>query len=390
MLNNAFAIEKKETVNDQRVVAKRKALHLEGIRGFACLMVILSHLVYEYVPHWHANFKFPIKTSIDDFMGNAPLGFIYSGNTAVSIFFVLSGMVLTKVIFNSKTPYRSLTASVIKRYWRLAFPATVSCVIIYIVSMMATFIGYHPQVNNATLLAAIKSGAIDSFFNKDPLYNVVLWTMRIEFLGSLLIFFACACMLNTERKNLVLVFFSGLTILSITQSSDMYYLLFLLGSAIELNKPKFGFISFISLIVPAIYLSGHHYHSSSYETLNTVVISINKVQIENAQIYNGIAGLMIVLAICGFRKAELFFSSPAMVFLGKMSFSAYLIHIVVLYYMNTIFIEKFQSYSVGAITLSLSSVIFVYLLSIPFEKYIDRFSIKLSNKVGAFFINKGA
>lgn len=375
---------------DAETSKKGKTLYLEGVRGFACLMVILSHLVYEYVPHWHASFRFPIRTKIDSFMANAPFGFIYSGNTAVSIFFVLSGIVLTKVILNSKNPYQSITSSVTKRYFRLALPAVFSCILIYIASVVSMHFGIKPQINNASLLGAIKSGAIDSFFSDSPLYNVVLWTMKIELFGSLLVFFMCACMISSSRKNLVVILFLLISILSIKQSSDIYYLLFILGSAIEINKPTFGIKMFTLLAFLAAYLSGYHYQNSSYETLNSFTFNVNDVKIENSQIYNGIAGLLFVMSVCAYKKAENIFSNSFFVFLGKLSFSAYLVHMVVIFYINKLFISYFTEYAIGVVILSFVSIIVTYLISIIFELSIDKFSIKLSNSIGRFFVKKGS
>ncbi|ELY2669470.1 acyltransferase [Cronobacter sakazakii] len=72
-----------------------KISSVEGIRGLACLMVLISHLTLIFFPYLHGQQDHLIKTHLDKVIFQLPFGFLYSGSTAVYIFFALSGFILT-------------------------------------------------------------------------------------------------------------------------------------------------------------------------------------------------------------------------------------------------------------------------------------------------------
>ncbi|WP_163907558.1 acyltransferase family protein, partial [Proteus mirabilis] len=81
-----------------------KLLAVEGVRGLACLMVLLSHLTSIFFPYLHSQKPELIKSSFDETLFNYPLGFLYSGTSAVYIFFCLSGFILTYACVNKGDP----------------------------------------------------------------------------------------------------------------------------------------------------------------------------------------------------------------------------------------------------------------------------------------------
>ena len=151
-----------------------KLLAVEGVRGLACFMVLLSHLALTFFPYakdivGEQGANYPIQT----FLFDSPLGFFYSGTAAVFIFFVLSGYILTVVALKPDLqPRLRILSMSIKRYPRLMLPALFSCLFAYV-----TF-QYIPQVStyqqtiygdfNYSFIGAIYSGAIDVFFRFRP------------------------------------------------------------------------------------------------------------------------------------------------------------------------------------------------------------------------------
>ena len=109
-----------------------KLLAVESIRGLACFMVLLSHLSLMFFPYLHAfsGKASPITNPIQSFIHDSPLGFFYSGTSAVFIFFVLSGYILTKVAIRSGDSGKIISMTA-KRYPRLMVPALASCVLAY-------------------------------------------------------------------------------------------------------------------------------------------------------------------------------------------------------------------------------------------------------------------
>lgn len=108
---------------------KDKLLYIEGIRGVACFMVVLSHLALVFYPGLHE--KDLITNGIQQYIFDSPLPFFYSGTAAVYIFFVLSGYVLTFGIMKNKDILASISMMTIRRYFRLAPPVVASCILAY-------------------------------------------------------------------------------------------------------------------------------------------------------------------------------------------------------------------------------------------------------------------
>ncbi|MDB4687551.1 acyltransferase [Akkermansiaceae bacterium] len=180
---------------------KGKFLAVEGIRGIACFMVVISHLSLTFFPFLHS---FEIKADrelnpIQSFIHESPLGFFYSGTSAVYIFFVLSGFILTKVALKGSNVSIKILEMSIKRYPRLMLPALASCLIAFVVFQTTTISSPHLSdwINEygsfpSSLTGAIHSGAVDVFFfSGRSSYNWVLWTMKIELIGSFVIFLLC-------------------------------------------------------------------------------------------------------------------------------------------------------------------------------------------------------
>jgi peptidoglycan/LPS O-acetylase OafA/YrhL len=74
---------------------------VEGIRGIACVVVILSHLLLTFFPHVHGfDLEILQEMSVLNIIHDFPFGFLYAGGAAVYIFFVLSyKLILVRYIF---------------------------------------------------------------------------------------------------------------------------------------------------------------------------------------------------------------------------------------------------------------------------------------------------
>ena len=77
------------------------------------------------------------------------------------------------------------------------------------------------------------------------------------------------------------------------------------------------------------------------------------------------------------------FSRPIAVFMGKVSFSVYLIHFPIIATFGVLLFgtvyERLASYEVAALLTSCLITVFIYALSVPFYKYVDANGMQLSN-----------
>lgn len=160
---------------------KDKILALESLRGIAACIVVYGHfftinLPINYPPHYSF------------------LNRIFSnGSIAVYLFFILSGFVLTYKIFLSYSHTKIAIAS-IKRFFRLFL-------IIFLTSLIALFLAknkllfgffdgsYKPI--NLTFWQCLTESIYVFFDGKH--FNGVFWTIKYEYMGSLLLFFTILC-----------------------------------------------------------------------------------------------------------------------------------------------------------------------------------------------------
>lgn len=157
-----------------------KLTFLDSVRGIASLVVVLSHLSLIYFLYLH-NFSggsIPEGFPVQKFLHHSVFGFLYSGTSAVFVFFVMSGIVLSRGIEKRSNEYYCVTS--FTRYFRLAIPAIFSCVLMFIVLF---FISAGDQripgasdwlepffIKRSSLFDAFSYGAIGAFIG--PLFGV--------------------------------------------------------------------------------------------------------------------------------------------------------------------------------------------------------------------------
>ena len=363
---------------------------MEGVRGVACVMVVFSHLVLTFFPYVHLGGSADRSSlPVQSFFFESPFGVVYSGTAAVFIFFVLSGYVLSCAALTSLNHRQKIAEMCVKRYPRLAIPALASCLLGF-----AGFSCFHTDSSHlsewinaygaldSSLFGAIYSGTIDSFFVGNSDYNPVLWTMKIELLGSFLIF--AICYFRAERNNfaetLIVVGTSLLIIPGVNGSKTALGLVsFLLGHIFYLHGRNISSTVSTPLLLAGLYLAGVHQESASYSILYTFYGE------ETYKICNFLSGILVVYPVIFDARFNTLFSSALFVYLGRLSFSAYLVHLPII---ATVGVGSFNvlsssqvAYHHAALLASLLSIACVYCASLLFHRYIDQPGIALSSRM---------
>ena len=103
-----------------------KNFALEGLRGIASLNVVLGHFLFSFFPYLAHHVR-PSPNPVarywfEEAMMFPPFTFLYLADAAVSIFFVLSGYVLTQRYYDTAEP-RVFELAAVRRSVRLVLPA---------------------------------------------------------------------------------------------------------------------------------------------------------------------------------------------------------------------------------------------------------------------------
>ncbi|EOW0742293.1 TPA: acyltransferase family protein [Proteus mirabilis] len=377
-----------------------KLLAVEGVRGLACLMVLLSHLTSIFFPYLHSQKPELIKSSFDETLFNYPLGFLYSGTSAVYIFFCLSGFILTYACVNKGDPVYNSAKMFLSRYFRLSIPTFFSIIICAITLIIFRENNYDmPWISqlgknvNLDFSSIIYNALFSSIILGDASYNWVVWTMQVELFGSFLIFFAVPVINKLKLKPFIYILLGAIICANFPTKFGFGYAAFLFGASIYYLPEIKNKLLFMTLIISGLYLSGYHHKQETYTFLANIEINIlRQYKVQGSFLYLMISGFLIVTACIKSNILNLITSNKLSVWLGKMSFSAYLLQMPIFYIttpiMSNYLIKNGFSYTQSALATSITCLIVIYSTSILFHKIIDSKSTAISKKIIPIMILK--
>lgn len=369
-----------------------KISSVEGLRGWASFTVLISHLSLVYFPYLHAfrGKADPQVNSIQAWVHESPFGFFYSGTSAVYVFFVLSGFILSKVSLRKADKFGNVVSMMWRRYPRLMLPAVASCVIAYWVAFVGggdvTDLSYWIQKYLANFEGysfggAIYSGVFEVFFGAGKsAYNPVLWTMQIELFGSFLIFLLCYNRLNAMipwLASLVIICllvlnYSGVVSSNFSLGGAAFvggYLIAIYGNYVRLP------IS-LSCMLVGLYLAGAHNGSASYTYIYQLLGG------QTYKICNFISGFFLVYAVVFSRTLGSILSTDISMYLGRLSFSVYLVQMPILALIGgrtfQFFYDVCGNYNVAALGSSFVLIVLVYWIAHLFYECVDKRAIQFS------------
>ncbi|MDO7392275.1 acyltransferase [Acinetobacter baumannii] len=359
----------------------------ESIRGLACLAVVLSHLSLTFYPYLHRDNQSGLPNyDFLYYLHHSPFAFIYAGHAAVYVFFVLSGFVLAyATLYKRENAEKKILSMTIKRYPRLAIPAIISVLIYWTVfhfelntsnaSIWSAKIGS----NIGSILDAFFDGSIRAFVFGRSNYNWVLWTMQTEFIGSLVVFIFSYFFI--KNRNLALLWLPLSVLLSallISISFSFGIACFVIGVLFYLYGRKISFISGLFMLLFGLYLAGIHNSSYSYQWIHNILgdKAYNLISIISAP--------LIVYSILMNDKISQLLDKKSLVYLGKLSFSIYLLHFLVIYLialpLYNFLLPNFD-FLISSIIACVSTILITLLISVPFSNNVDDLSIKVGKKI---------
>lgn len=379
--------------------SKKDSLYLDGLRGLAATAVVLHHYSANFYPATiNGNFNL-VHNNLERILYLTPLSLFVSGDFAVSIFFVLSGYVLSnKFLYSGKL--EDLRSASFRRYFRLMPPVLCSVILAYLLIRLNLIYSYNlSQITfseqwmgnywrfDPNLLEAIKEGLFGAFISGSKDYNGVLWTMNVEFIGSLMVFGLLALFGKNKHRYCVYLI---LCILLFNSPLIAFLIGLMLRDMKELIERKsigkYSILLSILLILGGLYLGYIRFPINIEEDINLFFAPGNA-----SQMLRIIAASLLIAGLMINKKAQKILSKKPLLFLGYISFSMYLVHILILgSYSSYLFRNLLFSFSYNKsflIMLSISIPVII-LFSFIYTKIIDDSAVKLSTKLYKNIFNK--
>ena len=301
-----------------------RASEIDGIRGWASLIVLLFHAFREMLK---------IAVPAVDSPVLAPL---FASDLAVSVFFVLSGDALSLGFFHSGQ-LAAIDRLVVRRYFRLTVPILMSCFITYLImkagfdhhaeaaqilarqDWLGSFLDFSPSLYEVLKYSLIKVYVAHTTGGS---YNPFLWTMSIEMIGSMLVFLACYLWARLKRGELICIYLIiGLTMLG------SFFALFFAGVLFSSWRHRGVFERLLTnrthqytALLAAVFCMSIYVFAGSPGATHVVLHRLM------------IPSLSMTLVFCAYSQHRLkaFFSNGLSRFLGVISFPVYLLQFQVL------------------------------------------------------------
>lgn len=359
---------------------------LDGLRGLLSIVVALNHSFLILAIPAYANVWGQNIFSFTDIQSKLQQIFMLLGNggMAVTLFFVLSGLVMGQSLSRITLNTKGILGFYAKRMTRL-YPAYLFLIVFSALYMRLGFVyriypaastWFHWWMNFQMTFAEFLRNA---FFISISLGGIT-WTLRVIVIASFL--FPLFYFLTTKTNRFVDILLTiilvilSFTVLNIPGFRDLRYLyMFFLGLILPKFKSFFekvpNWVILVTLPICLFIATDFRYLTDEY--VGGVGESIV------SWFYIGIMAYGSLVKVFNFLDAKFFG------FLGKISYSLYLIHFSVLYIVAKFMFDYLpnlpfaQNYFIVHCSLFIISLILATGLSIFINKYIEDPSIRLAN-----------
>jgi len=361
----------------------------ESLRGIACIAVVFSHLLGTFYPQLHSFYQSALpEFEFVETIYNSPFTFLYSGTGAVFVFFVLSGYVLTLSSLKTTDYKKRFFVSITKRYPRLAIPALFSCLLMFLVLQVNVDVSRIAEAMQKMKIEphffdAVYNGTIGAFATGDQRYNRALWTMRIELIGSFIIYIACLLQYKPALRHLFLLIIAIVSI-KIPEQIQLGFYSFIIGHYFYFFRNKIPEVLSVLIFILGLYFCGAHNNSASYSLFS------NLLGEKTYEYLNFLGGILVVFSVLKSKFIDDILDKKPLIWLGKVSFAIYLIHISIIYIICVpifnLLIDSGYSFVPASLIASIITFFMILFFSHYFSKYVDDFAISFSNKFSKFFL----
>ncbi|MDE2516271.1 MAG: acyltransferase [Rhodospirillales bacterium] len=332
---------------------------LDGLRGLAALNVMLSHWIVAFFFPLYTGLAAPGASGWEIRFSALPLLWPVAGaNGAVCIFLVLSGYVLAIAYDRSAQPALALLA---RRWVRLGLPILAAVLLSWALIRAGAMANHAAAARSGSdwlaaqmrgphdLAAALYEGGIGALIDRldfGATFDSSLWTMPIEFAGSLALIaiFTAARrwrgpVPSRRQADWLLLFAAWLL-------RDRYLCLFAVGAGLYVlaPRPRQGIAGGIVCLLTGLVLGAVPYSAARGAFWDWLVAQApiappvppwprhfpGLVRLDGPGFWHAAGAVLILLSFLLWPRLRSGLERPAAQFLGRVSFPLYLVHVPLL------------------------------------------------------------
>ncbi len=315
---------------------------------------------------------------------------LYEGDFSVAVFFVMSGYVLSRKFFITGE-FGSLPIAVCKRYLRLGLPVLAAVMLGWLLMQAGAFRGGATSssgfLNAAyqfppSIVDALGDGLYRALALGESRYDYILWTINIEFIGSIALFVFLAWIGKIRYAAWVALALSVETI-ALRFSDGLLYALFFAGAYMHIWQKKAQHWSIaLALVCVGLFLGGYSPTSTAYGNVVDFAIWCERQGLRlNWPIFFHCVGAMLLVTACvNVNAFSRVLASCPLAWLGKVSFSLYLVHSFVLSSIGAlVYALAGNSKQAGGALATIVVVTVSLIAAAIFERLADGPSVRLAN-----------
>lgn len=350
---------------------------LDGLRGYAALAVIVFHSITGLDSSQVGRILRPAFFNIEGGYNFVTKFFLvlFNGETAVAVFFTLSGLVLFRSLERSRGEgWRAGLAFLIRRFFRI-YPTflvcLISCFVVFALAGMPRTTSEF--VNNLVLWEFPIHGAS--------------WTLQVELLAAPYVLASYAGYRRYGFGGLLVVLVLAMAVLAAIATKDHFYAMkgylpcffvgFLVGmpagAAATRRMPQWAWLP---LLVVAL-LSRHIFANGSLR----LIVEYSAVGLLVSQVYYSRAG-----------RFQAAMQAPVSQFLGRISYSLYLFNVVILEIVQD-FLRNHTDAGHKPLEYGLASSLFIVAASLPLgalgEKFVERPTDRWGHRIARAILKSG-
>jgi peptidoglycan/LPS O-acetylase OafA/YrhL len=367
-----------------------KVQYLEGLRGIAAVQVVLLHFVTGFLPHT-AQHAWP------------PLRLLFDGHTAVYLFFVISGAVLTPSFARAG----SFIGKLAKRVVRLGIPvAAVAALSTLLIGALPDAHRQAAMLTGSAWLAMDSSGAptfahlireisLDSLllgYREVTLFvpfaqrlppmehslDAPFWSLHLELYGSLLVL----CLVSLRAFSVV-GYRLAVAAAALTFATHPMFL-FVAGHLLGVGPRSAGGIGRATLGMVTLLAGLWLCTGKDWSIIEWLRIWISRSELAASpnlfQFQSQLGAVALYLGVLLSPVVWPALESAPFRALGRLSFSIYLLHFPILF---TLVCRIFTAMLAPSVIVAFVALVALTLVAaILFERFVDRPAIMLSRRIG--------